>query len=206
MEVDYLLPFFGLKMELGPIAGWGLNLHENLIAVDTEKFETSVPRIFAIGDINTYPGKLKLILSGFHESALMAQKCFAYCYPEKKNVFRYSTSSKDLHKKLGCLMGIIKVKDRQDKFHQLDAEHGSTIMEIIRDAGLDIEAACGGCCACATCHVYISSEWVKKLKQIDDDEESMLDQAFHVTNNSRLGCQLEYIEDFNGMELTLAPE
>jgi len=101
MEVDYLLPFFGLKMELGPIANWGLNLHENKISVDTEKFETSVPSIFAVGDINTYPGKLKLILSGFHESALMAQKCFAYCYPEKKNVFRYTTSSKDLHKKLG---------------------------------------------------------------------------------------------------------
>ena len=101
MEVDYLLPFFGLKMELGPIANWGLNLHENKIFVDTEKFETSVPSIFAVGDINTYPGKLKLILSGFHESALMAQKCFAYCYPEKKNVFRYTTSSKDLHKKLG---------------------------------------------------------------------------------------------------------
>ena len=88
-------------MELGPIANWGINLHENLIKVDTEKFETSVPSIFAIGDINTYPGKLKLILSGFHESALMAQKCFAYCYPDKKNVFRYTTSSKDLHKKLG---------------------------------------------------------------------------------------------------------
>ena len=58
-------------------------------------------RGFAIGDINTYPGKLKLILSGFHESALMAQKCFSYCYPNKKNVFRYTTSSKDLHKKLG---------------------------------------------------------------------------------------------------------
>jgi len=101
IEVDYLLPFFGLKMELGPIANWGINLHENLIKVDTEKFETSVPGIFAIGDINTYPGKLKLILSGFHESALMAQKCFAYCYPDKKNVFRYTTSSKDLHKKLG---------------------------------------------------------------------------------------------------------
>ena len=103
-------------------------------------------------------------------------------------------------------MGTIKVKDRQDKLHQLNAEQGSTIMEIIRDAGLDIEAACGGCCACATCHVYISPEWIKKLKLIDDDEESMLDQAFHVTNNSRLGCQLEYSEDFNGMELTLAPE
>ena len=99
-EVDYLLPFFGLKMELGPIANWGLNLDENLIAVDTEKFETSVKSIFAIGDINTYPGKLKLILSGFHEAALMAQECFKYCYPDKKNIFRYTTSSKELQKKL----------------------------------------------------------------------------------------------------------
>ena len=101
LKADYLLPFYGLKMELGPISNWGLNLYENLIPVDTEKFETSVPTIFAIGDINTYPGKLKLILSGFHEAALMSQKCFSYCYPDKKNVFRYTTSSKDLHKKLG---------------------------------------------------------------------------------------------------------
>lgn len=101
IEADYLLPFFGLKMELGPIATWGINLNENLIKVDTEKFETSSPSIFAIGDINIYPGKLKLILSGFHEAALMAQKCFAYCFPDKKNVFKYTTSSKDLHKKLG---------------------------------------------------------------------------------------------------------
>jgi len=101
IDVDFLLPFFGLKMELGPIASWGINLHENLIKVDTEKFETSIPSIFAIGDINTYPGKLKLILCGFHEAALMAQKCFTYCYPDKKNIFKYTTSSKDLHKKLG---------------------------------------------------------------------------------------------------------
>ncbi len=100
-QSDYLLPFYGLKMELGPIANWGLNLNENLIKVDTEKFETSIPSIFAIGDINTYPGKLKLILSGFHEAALMAQQCFKYCFPQKKNIFRYTTSSKDLHKKLG---------------------------------------------------------------------------------------------------------
>jgi thioredoxin reductase (NADPH) len=98
---DTLLAFFGLKMELGPIAEWGLNLEENLITVDTATFETSVPGIFAIGDIITYPGKLKLILSGFHEAALMCQKAFHYCYPEKKLVFRYTTSSTDLHKKLG---------------------------------------------------------------------------------------------------------
>ena len=101
IEIDYMLPFFGLKMELGPIAEWGLNLHENLIKVDTEKFETSVPSIFAIGDINWYPGKLKLILSGFHEAALMAQECFKYCFPDKKNRFQYTTSSKELQKKLG---------------------------------------------------------------------------------------------------------
>ncbi len=101
IKVNYILPFFGLKMELGPIANWGLNLNENLIKVDTEKFETSVSSIFAIGDINSYPGKLKLILSGFHEAALMAQECFKYCYPDKKNIFRYTTSSKELQKKLG---------------------------------------------------------------------------------------------------------
>ena len=96
LKTDFLLPFYGLKMELGPLSDWGLNLNENQIAVDTEKFETSVPTIFAIGDINTYPGKLKLILSGFHEAALMAQKCFSYCYPDKRNVFRYTTSSKGI--------------------------------------------------------------------------------------------------------------
>ena len=73
IEAERLMPFFGLTMKLGPVADWGLNLHENLIPVDTEKFETSEPGIFAIGDINWYPGKLKLILSGFHEAALMAQ-------------------------------------------------------------------------------------------------------------------------------------
>ena len=96
-----MLPFFGLTMKLGPIADWGLNLHENLIPVDTEKFETSTPGIFAIGDINTYPGKLKLILSGFHEAALMAQKVFKYKNPGERLLFQYTTSSSSLQKKLG---------------------------------------------------------------------------------------------------------
>jgi len=99
--IDDLLPFFGLTMKLGPIAGWGLNLHENLIPADTEKFETSTPGIFAIGDIITYPGKLKLILSGFHEGALAAQKIHRYVYPDKRLVFQYTTSSTSLQKKLG---------------------------------------------------------------------------------------------------------
>lgn len=101
VDCDMMLPFFGLTMKLGPVADWGLNLHENLVPVDTEKFETNVPGLFAIGDINTYPGKLKLILSGFHEAALAAQKVHRYVYPEKRLTFQYTTSSTNLQKKLG---------------------------------------------------------------------------------------------------------
>jgi thioredoxin reductase (NADPH) len=101
ISCNTMLPFFGLTMKLGPVADWGLNLEENLIPVDTEKFETSEPGIFAIGDINTYPGKLKLILSGFHEAALMAQQVFHYINPGERLLFQYTTSSSSLQKKLG---------------------------------------------------------------------------------------------------------
>lgn len=101
IDADTVLPFFGLTMKLGPLADWGLNLHENLIPVDTEKFETSEPGIFAIGDINTYPGKLKLILSGFHEGALMAQAAARRIDPARRIIFQYTTSSTSLQKKLG---------------------------------------------------------------------------------------------------------
>ena len=98
---DAMLPFFGLTMKLGPVANWGLRLDEDLIPVDTETFETSETGIFAIGDINTYPGKLKLILSGFHEVALMSQKAHRYVFPGQEAEFQYTTSSTSLQKKLG---------------------------------------------------------------------------------------------------------
>jgi thioredoxin reductase (NADPH) len=101
VPANRLMPFFGLTMKLGPVANWGLNLHENLIRVDTEKFETSQPGIFAVGDINWYPGKLKLILSGFHEAALMSQAAYKLVYPGKKLLFQYTTSSSSLQRKLG---------------------------------------------------------------------------------------------------------
>ncbi|MEM8750816.1 MAG: NAD(P)/FAD-dependent oxidoreductase [Pseudomonadota bacterium] len=101
VDCTRILPFFGLTMKLGPIADWGLNLEENLIPVDTEKFATSEPGIFAIGDINTYPGKLKLILSGFHEAALMAHAAKKHIAPDERIVFQYTTSSTSLQKKLG---------------------------------------------------------------------------------------------------------
>ena len=101
LKCDNILAFYGLTMKLGPIAEFGLNFERNLIPVDTEKFETSIPGIFAIGDINTYPGKQKLILSGFHESALMTHAAYPYVYPGKTARFQYTTSSSAIHDKLG---------------------------------------------------------------------------------------------------------
>ena len=101
VECEAMLPFFGLTMKLGPVADWGIDMNENLIPVDTGTFETNIPGLFAVGDINTYPGKLKLILSGFHEAALMSQKVYHYVYPDKRLVFQYTTSSTSLQKKLG---------------------------------------------------------------------------------------------------------
>ena len=101
IECDTLLAFYGLTMKLGPVADFGINLDRNLIPVDTEKFETNIPGIFAIGDINHYPGKLKLILSGFHEAALMSQQAFRYVHPDRRLRFQYTTSSSDLQEKLG---------------------------------------------------------------------------------------------------------
>ncbi|MGE0182093.1 MAG: NAD(P)/FAD-dependent oxidoreductase [Parvularculaceae bacterium] len=93
---EAMIAFYGLTMKLGPIADFGLNLHENRIAVDTEKFETSTPGIFCIGDMAHYPGKLKLILSGFHESALMSHGAFHFVFPGKKLKFQHTTSAKEL--------------------------------------------------------------------------------------------------------------
>jgi Thioredoxin reductase len=101
LDADHLLVFFGLHPRLGPIAEWGLELERKAIKVDTEKFQTSVPGIFAVGDINTYPGKKKLILSGFHEAALAAFGIQHYLYPEKKQFLQYTTTSPVMHRRLG---------------------------------------------------------------------------------------------------------
>lgn len=91
LEADFLIPLFGLSPKLGPIADWGLNMDKQAIAVNTFDYSTNVEGVFAIGDINTYPGKLKLILCGFHEAALMAQSAFRYVYPNQKLSFKYTT-------------------------------------------------------------------------------------------------------------------
>ena len=101
IEVDFLLGFFGLIMKLGPIAEWGLNLEKKHIPVNTENFQTNKEGIFAIGDICTYPGKLKLILSGFHEGALAARECFKLARPNEKYRFEFTTTSKSMQERLG---------------------------------------------------------------------------------------------------------
>ena len=101
LKTDYVLGFFGLIMQLGPILNWGLNLDKKHIPVNTESFETNQKGIFAIGDICTYPGKVKLILSGFHEGALASRGCFKYAKPEEKLRFEFTTTSKNIHERLG---------------------------------------------------------------------------------------------------------
>ena len=101
ITTDFVLGFFGLIMKLGPIAEWGLNLEKKSIPVNTENFQTNKEGIFAIGDICTYPGKLKLILSGFHEGALAARACFKLAKPDEKYRFEYTTTSKGMQERLG---------------------------------------------------------------------------------------------------------
>ena len=101
ISADYVLGFFGLIMQLGPILDWGLNIDKKTIPVNTETFETNKQGIFAIGDICTYPGKLKLILSGFHEGALAARGCFKYARPDEKLRFEFTTTSKAVQNRLG---------------------------------------------------------------------------------------------------------
>ena len=101
LNTDYILGFFGLIMQLGPILNWGLNIDKKTIPVNTENFETNLQGIFAIGDICTYPGKLKLILSGFHEGALAARGCFKYARPNEKLKFEFTTTSKAVKERLG---------------------------------------------------------------------------------------------------------
>jgi thioredoxin reductase (NADPH) len=101
IDCDYLLVFWGLAPKLGPIAEWGLDLNRKTVNVDTEKFETNIPGIYAIGDINYYPGKKKLILSGFHEAALAAFAAKERLEPEKKVHLQYTTTSPLMHKRLG---------------------------------------------------------------------------------------------------------
>ena len=98
------------------------------------------------------------------------------------------------------------ITDRFGETTNVAFDSDYTLMEILRDNGYAIEASCGGCCACATCHVYVNENWINKINRMDDDEEAMLDQSFDVKKNSRLSCQIQLSEEFDGLEVEIAPE
>ncbi|GBD43699.1 Ferredoxin-6 [bacterium HR40] len=100
----------------------------------------------------------------------------------------------------------VYVVDREGVEHELEGQPGWSLMEIIREAGLPIEAACGGCCACATCHVYVDAEWLGRLEEPGEEENAMLDSAFEVRETSRLACQIRFRPELAGIRVTLAPE
>ena len=103
-------------------------------------------------------------------------------------------------------MSMIHVTDREGQEHTLEGTAGWSVMEIIRENNLDIEAACGGCCACATCHVYVEETWLPKVGKPGPDETMMLDEALDVQDNSRLSCQMKWSADLDGLKVTLAPK
>ncbi|MCB1832979.1 MAG: 2Fe-2S iron-sulfur cluster binding domain-containing protein [Geminicoccaceae bacterium] len=103
-------------------------------------------------------------------------------------------------------MAKIVVIDREGAEHEIEGTVGWSVMEVVREASLPIEAACGGCCACATCHVYVDQPWLDKLDKPDADEELMLDEAFEVQDNSRLSCQIKLSDELDGIRITLAPD
>lgn len=100
----------------------------------------------------------------------------------------------------------IHVTDRDGNDHEIEAQDGWTIMEIARDGGMDIVAECGGCCACATCHVYVDEAWTGKMEPAAEEEIDMLDLGFEVQENSRLCCQITMNEKLDGLKVTLAPD
>jgi ferredoxin, 2Fe-2S len=103
-------------------------------------------------------------------------------------------------------MATITVIDRDGEEHVIEATLGWSVMEIIREHDLPVEAACGGCCACATCHVYVEDDWLAKLEPASEEEDRMLDEAYQVQENSRLSCQIPFRAEINGLKVTLAPE
>ena len=103
-------------------------------------------------------------------------------------------------------MASIVVTDREGAEHVIEGTPGWSVMEIIRENDLPVEAACGGCCACATCHVYVDAAWLEKLEAASDEEDRMLDEAYQVQENSRLSCQIPFAEALDGLKVTLAPE
>lgn len=222
---DVVLVFFGLTNRLGPILEWGLRSTMDRLIVDPATMQTSRPGVFAIGDVADYPGKLKLILSGFHEAALMGQSVYKRLHGEAPR-FEYSTHSKSLaaadtvhdepsvqtptavqaqQAPQGVADHIIVV-DRSGETHTVAARTGSSLLELITAANIEIKGSCYGACNCSTCHVYVEDRWLPGIPGMLDQEQEALDQVSVPMPNSRLACQIEYQPSLAGMRVRLSED
>ena len=223
---DVVLVFFGLTNRLGPILEWGLESTMDRLVVDPATMQTSLPGVFAIGDVADYPGKLKLILSGFHEAALMGRAVYQHLHGEAPR-FEYSTHSRALasadpvrdeastkpsivsraeqEPPSGAADHIVVV-DRSGEAHTVAARTGSSLLELITAANIEIKGSCYGACNCSTCHVYVEDRWLPNIPGMLDQEQEALDQVSVPMPNSRLACQIEYQPSLAGMRVRLSED
>lgn len=227
IECDAILALFGLTNKLGPITQWGIDVIEDEIAVDPATMQTNLAGIYAIGDVAKYPGKLKLILAGFSEAALMSHAAYAYLNGEKPR-FQYSTHNANMHDKDLTSMAsdalpevrpagamtpaeadaalIVSVTDLAGVEHCLPAKPGRTLLEIMDSAKVPVKGSCFGACNCSTCHVYVDEAWFDKLDPMIEQEQEALDQASMPKPNSRLACQIEFRSELAGLKVKLSAD
>jgi thioredoxin reductase (NADPH) len=230
LDCDVILAFFGLTNKLGPIGQWGIGAAEDEILVDPVTMQTKLAGIYAVGDVAQYPGKLKLILSGFSEAALMSHAVYQYLHGEKPR-FQYSThndamrSSKPVANasmaepkptKAAPSQTVpaeaasealhVLVTDLAGIQHSLLAKPGRTLLEILDTAKIPVKGSCFGACNCSTCHIYVDQAWFDKLDPMIDQEQEALDQVSTPKPFSRLACQIEFRPDLSGLQVQLTED
>jgi thioredoxin reductase (NADPH) len=218
LDCDVILAFFGLTNKLGPISEWGIGTDEDEILVDPVTMRTNAEGVYAVGDIAKYPGKLKLILTGFNEAALMSHSVYEYLNGEKPR-FQYSTHNEvmrndapepptvavaPLNDTAAALH--VLVTDLAGVEHNLVAKPGKTLLEIMNAADIPVKGSCYGACNCSTCHVYVDERWFDKLDPMIDQEQEALDQVAMPRPVSRLACQIEFRPDLSGLKLRLTED
>ncbi|SFB34736.1 Thioredoxin reductase [Collimonas sp. OK607] len=227
LDCDIILVFFGLTNKLGPISEWHIGAAEDEIPVDPITMQTRKAGIYAVGDIAQYPGKLKLIVSGFSEAALMGRAVYEYLRGEKPR-FQYSTHSHAMQSSepiphaayieaeplqaMPSTMALqtdptkvtyVLVTDLAGNEHSLPAKPGRTLLEIMDAAKVPVKGSCFGACNCSTCHVYVDEAWFNKLDPMIDQEQEALDQVSTPKPFSRLACQIEFRQELSGMKVKL---
>jgi thioredoxin reductase (NADPH) len=224
IECDAVAAFFGLTNRLGPISEWGIGAAEDEIPVDPATMQTKVAGIYAIGDVAKYRGKLKLILTGFSEAALMSHAAYEYLNGEKPR-FQYSTHNASMRESgdgdgeslpeeaapapapdAQAAASTVLVTDLAGVEHRLAARPGRTLLEIMDAAKIPVKGSCFGACNCSTCHVYVDEAWMEALDPMIEQEQEALDQVSAPKPTSRLACQIEFRAELSGLRVKLTED